>query len=246
MRPGQQNRRSRGRNNNNNRKGPNPLSRNYESNGPDVKIRGSAAHVAEKYTTLARDAQSSGDRVMSENYLQHAEHYNRIVAAAQAHQAQQASQENRDDNAAQSTDENRESGDNRSGRNGREAREPRNETQPAAATETTAAEPNGSGPQPVIVGTPAEVVLEQETGAQNRRPRRRAPASDGGQGESGETVAKPAARAPRTPRRVKTPKPVENETVSDSAGETAAAGEATAPAAKPAVDGDGLATAAQD
>ena len=63
---------------------PNPMSRNYESNGPDVKVRGNAAHIAEKYTTLARDAFSSGDTVMGENYLQHAEHYNRIVAAAQA------------------------------------------------------------------------------------------------------------------------------------------------------------------
>ena len=77
----------RGRNgggNNQNRKGPNPLTRNYESNGPDVKIRGSAQQIAEKYAQLARDAQSSGDRVMAENYLQHAEHYNRIIAAAQA------------------------------------------------------------------------------------------------------------------------------------------------------------------
>ena len=69
MRPQQQNRRMRGRNNNNNnnnRRGPNPLTRNYESNGPDVKIRGSAQQIAEKYTTLARDAQSSGDRVMAD------------------------------------------------------------------------------------------------------------------------------------------------------------------------------------
>jgi hypothetical protein len=66
------------------RKGPNPLSRTYESNGPDVKIRGTAQHVAEKYQQLARDAQASGDRIMSENYFQHAEHYLRIVAAAQA------------------------------------------------------------------------------------------------------------------------------------------------------------------
>jgi hypothetical protein len=77
-----QNRRSRGRNNN--RKGPNPLTRSYESNGPDVKVRGTAAHVADKYMTLARDAQSSGDTVAAENYLQHAEHYYRIVMAAQA------------------------------------------------------------------------------------------------------------------------------------------------------------------
>ena len=71
MRPGQ-NKRMRGRNN---RKGPNPLTRSYESNGPDVKIRGTAHHIAEKYLQLARDAQSSGDPVMAESYLQHAEHY---------------------------------------------------------------------------------------------------------------------------------------------------------------------------
>lgn len=82
MRQGQQNRRGRGRNNN--RKGHhhhNPLSRSFESNGPDVKIRGTPAHIAEKYIALARDAQSSGDPVLAENYLQHAEHYSRIIMA---------------------------------------------------------------------------------------------------------------------------------------------------------------------
>jgi hypothetical protein len=81
----------RGRNSNNtNRKGPNPLTRSYESNGPDVKIRGTAHHIGEKYLQLARDAQSSGDPVMAESYLQHAEHYFRLIAAAQ--QAQQQAQ----------------------------------------------------------------------------------------------------------------------------------------------------------
>jgi len=55
----------------------------YESNGPDVKIRGTASHVAEKYLQLARDAQSSGDPIAAENYYQHAEHYFRLIAAAQ-------------------------------------------------------------------------------------------------------------------------------------------------------------------
>lgn len=89
MRPNQ-NKRMRGRNNGGggNRKGPNPLSRTYESNGPDVKIRGTAHHIGEKYLQLARDAQSSGDPVMAESFLQHAEHYFRLIAAAQA--AQQA------------------------------------------------------------------------------------------------------------------------------------------------------------
>jgi hypothetical protein len=61
----------------------NPLTRVYESNGPDVKIRGTAHHVAEKYLQLARDAQSSGDPVTAENHFQHAEHYLRLIAAAQ-------------------------------------------------------------------------------------------------------------------------------------------------------------------
>lgn len=86
MRPGQNNKRMRGRPNN--RKGPNPLTRSYESSGPDVKIRGTAHHIGEKYIQLARDAQTSGDPVMAESYLQHAEHYFRLIAAAQQVQQQ--------------------------------------------------------------------------------------------------------------------------------------------------------------
>ncbi len=58
-----------------------------------MKIRGSASHVYEKYLQLARDANSSGDRIMAENYLQHAEHYYRIMAAAAAQQAQYQAQQ---------------------------------------------------------------------------------------------------------------------------------------------------------
>ncbi len=85
MRPGQKNRMRGGRGNNGGggRRGPNPLTRSYESNGPDVKVRGTPQHIAEKYVQLARDAHSSGDTVMAESYLQHAEHYYRIIAAAQ-------------------------------------------------------------------------------------------------------------------------------------------------------------------
>jgi hypothetical protein len=86
MRNGQNNnKRMRGRN----RRGHNPMTRVYESNGPDVKIRGTAHHIAEKYAQLARDAQSSGDPVAAEGYLQHAEHYYRLIMAAQAQFAQQ-------------------------------------------------------------------------------------------------------------------------------------------------------------
>lgn len=166
MRPQQQNRRMRGRNNNgggggnnnnnNNRKGPNPLTRNYESNGPDVKIRGSAQQIAEKYATLARDAQSSGDRVMAENYLQHAEHYNRIIAAAQAQMPIQNVQQNRDD-FDDDGDEDRDEFDN-AGNSGNNVSD-------------NQAVSHGAGPQPVIEGTPAEVAFNQESGRDNRNNR---------------------------------------------------------------------------
>lgn len=78
MRQGQNAKRSRGRG-----RKQGGSNRTFESNGPDVKIRGSASHIHEKYQSLARDANSAGDRVAAENYLQHAEHYFRLMAAAQ-------------------------------------------------------------------------------------------------------------------------------------------------------------------
>jgi len=77
--------RPRGRTPNQQRKGGNGPSRNqtFDSNGPSVRIRGSAHQVMEKYLALARDAAGQGDRVLAENYLQHAEHYFRIIQNSQ-------------------------------------------------------------------------------------------------------------------------------------------------------------------
>ena len=181
----------RGRNNNNNsnnnnnnnnqgRKGPNPLTRSYESNGPDVKIRGSAQQIAEKYMQLARDHQSSGDRVMAENYLQHAEHYNRIIAAAQAQMPQQFNRDARDDQ----DDEDGEEGSTQ---------------QPSFEQRSVN---DGTGPQPEIAGVPAEVALNQDTlqeasSGEQPQEQRPQPSSDGqpAEGEDGQP------RRPRRPRR---------------------------------------------
>jgi len=210
MRPGQQNKRGRGRGgsnngggNNFNRKGGNPLTRSYDSSGPDVKIRGTAQHIAEKYATLARDAQSSGDRVIAENYLQHAEHYNRIIFAAQAQMQERVQRDdfqdrdgddadgnNIDDDAAQQRQPSNEaqqqrrehqqrdnqSRDNQSRENQR-AQQPRRENAPVDAAPVN----DGTGPQPVIEGIPAEVSVEEEAqgaaaAAGERQPRRRAAA----------------------------------------------------------------------
>jgi hypothetical protein len=57
----------------------NPRVQSFDSNGPEVRIRGTAYQINEKYVTLARDANASGDRVLAESYLQHAEHYQRFI-----------------------------------------------------------------------------------------------------------------------------------------------------------------------
>lgn len=210
MRPGQQNKRGRGRNSGgNNRKGQNPLSRTYDSSGPDVKIRGTAQTIADKYLSLARDAQSAGDRVMAENYLQHAEHYNRIIAAAQA-QLQERSQrddrDSRDDRDFNSRDDDSDS-DSHNRAEDEQAARSRNDEAPVEGKgesdegsrqenrrrrprqERAAVDPDA--PQPVIEGVPAEVALEQENGAEaaadkapsRRRGRpRRTKASEGDDG----------------------------------------------------------------
>jgi hypothetical protein len=255
MRPQQQNRRMRGRNNsgggggnnnnnnnNNNRKGPNPLTRSYESNGPDVKIRGSAQQIAEKYTTLARDAHTSGDRVMSENYLQHAEHYNRIIAAAQAQMPIQQMQNNSDDDG----DEEDRFGSFDGGMNGNgngESHAPANQQQPAPAA-------SGSGPQPVIEGMPAEVALNPEASGQapprhrERRPHvNPAPANPAPEAQAapGEPVAATAAddeqAAPRRSRRPRRGDRSRGDFAADQGGETAAAADGDVPPVTETSDG---------
>ncbi len=81
--------RQRGRNrrnntNNNHNSNNNNSNRSMDSNGPDVKVRGTASQIHDKYEALARDAASSGNRVKAENLRQHAEHYLRIMNVQEA------------------------------------------------------------------------------------------------------------------------------------------------------------------
>ena len=64
----------------------NIINRVFESAGPDGKVRGTPQQIIDKYQALARDAQVSGDRVAAESYLQHAEHYSRLLGEAQRQQ----------------------------------------------------------------------------------------------------------------------------------------------------------------
>jgi hypothetical protein len=90
MRTGQTSRpygRNHGNNPNRHRQPIPHRSHNFDSNGPNVKIRGTPHQIFERYVALAREASTSGDRVAAENLYQHAEHYFRVMTAAnEAHQ----------------------------------------------------------------------------------------------------------------------------------------------------------------
>ncbi len=213
MRQNQQNRRMRGRNNggggggnnnnnnNNNRRGPNPLTRSYESNGPDVKVRGTAQHVAEKYLQLARDAHSSGDRVMAENYLQHAEHYNRIIAAAMAQQ--QAQREQRDVEEDEDLTDN---SDNRFADNPitvrqREQQEQQDQQNVPSNNQPQVNVYDGDQPQPIVEAmAPVDGGLQPVVRDNNRTPREPRPPREGGDGERNGPRNTRRERGPRVPR----------------------------------------------
>lgn len=95
-------RRGGGGNNNNSggRRGGSSRSQSFESNGPDIKVRGNAQQIVDKYQTLAREAATAGNPVMAENYYQHAEHYHRVLSA-------NSGGENRQNNRQQDGDDNR-------------------------------------------------------------------------------------------------------------------------------------------
>ena len=128
----------------------NIINRVFDSSGPEGKVRGTPQQIIEKYQMLARDAQLSNDRVAAENFLQHAEHYTRMLAEAQREMAaeQEARQQQYQQNNQQGGNGNggnrdfrdrddrrdyRDRDDRRDSREGRDFRDPGSEDQPMAA-----------------------------------------------------------------------------------------------------------------
>jgi hypothetical protein len=83
----------------------NVANRVFESAGPDGKVRGTPQQIIDKYQALARDAQLSGDRVIAENYLQHSEHYSRLLGEATRHLNEQRAAQQERENAQQDRDQ---------------------------------------------------------------------------------------------------------------------------------------------
>ncbi len=240
MRQAQHKNRSRSRN----RRQPNPANRVYESNGPGVKVRGTAQHIADKYMQLGRDALASGDAVKAEGFFQYAEHYLRIIAAAQeqiqARRQQQMEQREqrmrgngRDRNTGTDTQTENSSAEG-NGSAGREenARQAGNTPSVAgsdaeqpvvvtAAPEGTGeqpevqADPAWGGPQPSFLVTPAVTSASSgEDGADGGEEVQAA-----GDEEKGERKTVRRARRTRTTRRTKKDAPAQDATGEASAEE---------------------------
>ncbi len=193
-----------GSNQNQRRSMGNIPNRVFESAGPDGKVRGTPQQIIDKYNALGRDAQVSGDRVAAENYLQHSEHYSRLLGEAmrqqnEQRQAQEREAENRteasqgDSGRGSDRDERGLGGDNGSDR----GRAPRSagETLSSGLTTIETDDDDRGGPvdtpesrnsaQQVAAPEPApQTVAVPAEKARRPRTRRRAPTSDGSENKA--------------------------------------------------------------
>lgn len=182
--------RSRSKNNRNNRPTGNIVNRVFDSNGPEGKVRGTPQQIIDKYNQLARDAQLAGDRVATENFQQHAEHYLRLLSEAQREmdaRREEQERQNRErqaerdrERAARAERQERESNQPAAG----DAVDPANSPQPDVAMEVLGGEQDNG-----LVETP-EAPEGQPKPKRNRRPRKK----DEGAKEGGETKPAPKPR----------------------------------------------------
>jgi hypothetical protein len=177
------------------RKPGNPANRTFESNGPEVKIRGNATQIHDKYLQLARDASSSGDRVRAENLYQHAEHYFRIIQANQPKRdpAAEDGAENAEANGENADGEEQSQGDGNE-RRGRSRGRGRGRRQ---HEETAASDGETSESGEAVAGEAAPESADSADGDEEaprrrtRRPRRTRSSEDGDSAEaSSETTEK--------------------------------------------------------
>ncbi len=185
MKHGQNNNR-RQRSRGNPRRYPNQKGGSFDSNGPEAKVRGTAQQVLEKYQALARDAYSAGDRILAEGYLQHAEHYYRILNSESEGSGRDGNR-NRQSQGNRDEDMNRD--DNSDGENQAEKPNAQDDNRGAKDDDdanglqrTVSRGRNGSRPQPVEAAGNSDAVEESPNAAPDesaseapRKPRTRRP-----------------------------------------------------------------------
>jgi sRNA-binding protein len=179
--------RSRNKNRNNRPTGGNVINRVFDSSGPEGKVRGTPQQIIDKYNQLARDAQLSGDRVATENFQQHAEHYLRLLS-----EAQKEVDARREEQERQNRERQAERDRERAARQERES----SEAPKAPAADNDVA---GGGDQPDIVDTSADesslVETPEDKPRKPKRPRTRRPKAAADE-EGGKDETPPAGDAP--------------------------------------------------
>ena len=171
--------RSRGRRPSSSGGGGNAANKVYDSNGPDVRVRGSAQTVADKYLQLAGDAQSQGDRIKTESYFQHAEHYLRIVSANQAVIAQKQAEKDKaaEEHAARIAAKKAKSAPEHEAGTPVEQEKPAVEKAPQVEQKAPQVELNDDwkGPQPAFLKRDDVVVEPEKAKKPRRKPVKRKP-----------------------------------------------------------------------
>lgn len=167
----------------------NVVNRVFDSSGPEGKVRGTPQQIIEKYSQLARDAQLSNDRVATENFQQHAEHYTRMLAEAMKEQAERQAQ--------QQSQQNQQRPNNNNNYNNNQPNNPP-QNQNHARDDQPSQDDRRAPPLPMAEGQPQPVQVQPDVPAA-------VPAPDVIEVGAGESVLveTPENKAPE----VKTPKP---------------------------------------
>lgn len=199
--------RSRSRSNRNKPSGGNIINRVFDSSGPEGKVRGTPQQIIDKYNQLARDAQLAGDRVATENFQQHAEHYLRLLGEAQKEADSKREEQERQNRERQAQrDRERAERQERDSSGGPDSPAPQDSSDPADAPQPDVLDLDDSSSESTLVETPESRVDEDKPKRPRRKPARKktdAPATgDEGEGSaqdsSGDAPTEaPAKRAPR-------------------------------------------------
>ncbi|MDG1183324.1 MAG: DUF4167 domain-containing protein [Tateyamaria sp.] len=161
--------RSKSNRNRNTGGGGNVINRVFDSSGPEGKVRGTPQQIIDKYNQLARDAQLSGDRVATENFQQHAEHYMRLLSEAQREMDAKREEQERQNRERQADQERQ----NRERQAERDRERSRQEQQPQDALQPTV-QPDPANEQPEIVDASGDSgLVETPESAPKPKPRSR-------------------------------------------------------------------------
>ena len=197
--------RSRNKNNRNNRPSGNIVNRVFDSNGPEGKVRGTPQQIIDKYNQLARDSQLSNDRVATENFQQHAEHYLRMLSEAQREMEARREEQERQ-NRERQAERDRE-------RAARAERQERESNQPAPQPEVSASDDQPSDAGLAVIGDDANSGLVETPEASEKPKRARRPRKPAAEADaSGE-------EAPAKPKRTRKPKAEKSEAEETKAAE---------------------------